>query len=525
MHQKIAIWVLFTLLLNACSGLSLNQQPVPACFKMPSSPTGPDRPNIIFILTDDQDTSSLEYMPRVQQLLVEPGMKLENFFINVTQCCPSRSTFLLGQYSHNTGILRNGGDEGGFKTFFRLGHDDRTFAVGLKSAGYRTLLMGKYLNGYPGAAKKRTYVPPGWDEWYVPVVGDPYTNYNYKLNMNGEIVAFKDQPEDYLTDVLSGLATDFIRRSAGPGQPFFMYVAPYAPHGPATPAPRHKELFSDLSISQDGSFNEADISDKPAHIRDLPPLTDDYLPGINKLYISQLRSLQAVDEMVEQIFITLEQTGELENTFIIYTSDNGFHLGQHRQLDGKLTPYEEDIRVPFVVRGPGVPAGAVRGEIAGNIDLAATFAELAGLELSQNCDGRSLAPLFLGETIPLSDWRQAYLIEYWAGQTRATATDDPAIDGTLEPPDGMVQPGGENDLPNIPPYKALRISNLVYIEYANGEKELYNLQADPYQLQNLAATADPDLIKQLSRWLARLVACKGRTCRQAEQPPTGFVFP
>ena len=237
--------------------------------------------------------------------------------------------------------------------------------------------------------------------------------------------------------------------------------------------------------------------------------------------------------MVEQIVAVLEQTGELENTYIIYTSDNGFHIGEHRQLDGKLTPYEEDIRVPFVVRGPGVPAGVVRSEIAGNVDLAATFAELGGLDLSQNCDGRSLKPLFLGETLALSDWRQAYLIQYWAGQSWVgeVAAEDPFVDGTLEPPDGATQSAGaaqsagEDALPNIPAYKALRIRDLVYIEYDTGEKELYNLRADPYQLENLAAKADAALLEQLSGWLARLSVCKGPSCRQAEQPPSGFTFP
>ena len=533
MHHKVVLFILSVLLLNACSGLSFSREPTPACFKKSSASTETTRPNIIFILSDDQEAASLAYMPLVQRLLVEQGVALDNFFINVPQCCPSRSTILLGQYSHNTGILRNGGEQGGFKTFFRLGKENITIAVGLQSVGYRTVLMGKYLNSYPGAVKKRTYVPQGWDEWYVPVTGNPYSNYNYRLNMNGELVSYQKESEDYLTDVIAGLAVDFIRRRAGPGQPFFVYVAPYAPHGPATPAQRHGALFSDLTLSHAGSYNEADVSDKPAYIRDLPLLPPEYDKGFNGLYVSKLRSLQAIDEMVEQIVAVLEQTGELENTYIIYTSDNGFHIGEHRQLDGKLTPYEEDIRVPFVVRGPGVPAGVVRSEIAGNVDMAATFAELGGLDLSQNCDGRSLKPLFLGETLALSDWRQAYLIQYWAGQSWVgeVAAEDPFVDGTLEPPDGATQPdgaaqsAGEDALPNIPAYKALRIRDLVYIEYDTGEKELYNLRADPYQLENLAAKADAALLEQLSGWLARLSVCKGPSCRQAEQPPSGFTFP
>ncbi len=467
----------------------------------------------------------MDYMPKTHELLVEQGMQLENFFVNVPQCCPSRSTILLGQYSHNTGILRNGGEEGGFKTFFRKGLGDLTVAVGLQASGYYTGLMGKYLNGYPGAVKKRTYIPPGWDEWYVPVTGTPYSQYQYKLNMNGEVVNFHVEPEDYLTDVLSGQAVDFIRRNAPAAQPFFLYVSVYAPHGPATAAPRHVGMFADLSAPRDGSYNEMDVSDKPAYIRELASLTPPYEAGIDSLYIARLQSLQAVDEMVEKVVAALDDAGELDNTYILYTSDNGFHLGQHRQEAGKLSPYDEDVHVPMVVRGPGVPAGTRRGEIASNVDLAATFAEIGGLVPSERCDGRSLLPIFKDQPLAASDWRQAHLTEYWAGQLGPGTDDAQSVDGTLEPPDPDAKTYSEDALPNVPAFKGLRAADFAYVEYASGERELYDLRQDPYQLDNLAATASPQFLEQLSDWLVRLSACAGKSCKQADQAPADLGLP
>jgi N-acetylglucosamine-6-sulfatase len=517
--------LLIFVLLTACTGLNQNSPTQPPCYQKPAAPLSAERPNIVFILTDDQDAASIDYMPETRQLLADQGMQLQNFFVNVPQCCPSRSTILLGKYSHNTGILRNGGDEGGFKTFFRKGLGNATIAVSLQASGYHTGLMGKYLNGYPGAVRKRTYIPPGWDEWVVPVAGTPYSQYQYKLNMNGEIVNFHVEPGDYLTDVLSEQAVDFIRRNALAAQPFFLYLSVYAPHGPATAAPRHAGMFAELSAPRAGSYNEVDVTDKPAYIRNLAALTPPYDAGIDSLYVARLQSLQAVDEMVEQLVTALEEAGELDNTYIIYTSDNGFHLGQHRQEAGKLSPYEEDIHVPMIVRGPDVPAGVTRAEVASNVDLAATFAEMGGLASSDACDGRSLLPIFKDQPLAADEWRQAHLIEYWAGQLGPNSDDAQSSDGTLEPPDPDAKIASEDALPNIPAFKGLRTLDFSYIEYANGEREYYDLQRDPYQLDNLAAMTDPEFLKQLSEWLAHLSTCAGESCRQADQAPAGLNLP
>jgi len=317
-------------LLGACNFVQVEPQKQPGWIAEPEMISSLDRPNIILLLTDDLDSSLVEYMPNLQKLLIQKGVYLDNYFINVPQCCPSRSTILLGEYSQNTGILRNGGSQGGFKTFFKNGLEQETIAVALQKSGYRTGLMGKYLNGYPTDAKKRTYVPPGWDEWYVPSSGTPYSNYFYKLNENGKIVAYQDHPDDYLTDVLSDKAVGFINENSKTSSPFFLFISTYAPHGPFTPAPRHIGELTEKRIQRTGSFNEEDITDKPKYIQNLPALSADNQNALDQLYIARLQSVQAIDEMILRLTETLKSNGAYENTYIIFSSDNGLHLGQHR---------------------------------------------------------------------------------------------------------------------------------------------------------------------------------------------------
>ena len=222
------------------------------------------QPNLILIVTDDQDLDAMAYMPQLRSLLVNQGLTFSNAFVTRSLCCPSRASILRGQYAHNHQIQSNHLPDGGFEKFTELGLDTSTIATWLQAAGYRTVLIGKYLNGIRGSS---TYVPPGWDEWYGAVT-EAY--FNYKLNENGAIVAYGRDPEDYLTDVLSGKATDFIRRTTAP---FFIYLTPHAPHEPAIPAPRHVGAFAGWIAPRPPSFNEADVSDKPTWIRDIPLLT------------------------------------------------------------------------------------------------------------------------------------------------------------------------------------------------------------------------------------------------------------
>lgn len=448
------------------------------------------RPNIILILTDDLDSGSLPYMPRLKALLADRGTTFTNFFVDVSLCCPSRASILRGQYAHNTQIFTNRPPDGGFERFRALGHENSTIATWLQAAGYRTVLLGKYLNGYP-SGDAPTYIPLGWDEWYGVIRGHYF---DYQINENGRVVSYGSNAEDYETDVLARKATDFIRRTAAVA-PFFIYLAPFAPHGPATPAARHQNAFAEVAAPRPPSFNEQDVSDKPRWLRDQPLLTPNQIAQIDELYRKRLQSLLAVDEMIATLIESLQSSGALENTYIFFTSDNGFHLGEHRLPQGKNTAYEEDIHVPLVVRGPNVPAGRALDHLTGNIDLAPTFAELAGAPRPDFVDGRSLAPL-LGSNPPRTEaWRQAFLLELGSpSQARRRRTARPAC-------------------------QAVRTKDYLYVEYVStGERELYNLHDDPYELRSLYVTADRSLLSALSSRLARLRECVGSSCRTAEAP-------
>ena len=377
-------------------------------------------------------------MPKLKSLITDQGLTFTNYFVSMSLCCPSRSTTLRGQYPHNTQILGNQLPTGGFQKFYQLGEEKSTIAVWLQAAGYRTMLAGKYLNGYPEQNNVK-YIPPGWNEWYVAVHGDAYSEFNYTLNENGKQVVYGNKPEDYGTDVYVNKAVDFIQRSAQDGKPFFVYLAPYAPHAPYTPAPRHANLFPDLIAPRTPNYDEADVSDKPAFIRDRPLLTQRQMDMIDQVYRKRLQSLQAVDEGIETIVNTLKANGQLDNTYIFFTSDNGYHLGNHRQVVGKIAPYEEELRVTMIVRGPGVPAGRTLEHLTGNVDLAPTWADLAGAKAADFVDGRSLVPLMRDSPPPLSQWRQAFALENGPDridETGVTATPTPDTEQQLlEPQD------------------------------------------------------------------------------------------
>jgi N-acetylglucosamine-6-sulfatase len=471
-------------------------------------------PNIVFILTDDMDMPLLDYMPKTKELIGKQGVTFDEFFISMATCCPSRSTILRGQYSHNTQIFETELPDGGFEKFYALKEEKSTIAVWLQDAGYKTALFGKYLNGYPNTAKQ-TYVPNGWTEWYSPADGDPYTEFNYTLNENGKLVKYGDTPEDYGTDVYAAKAIDFIQRSVKSGDPFFAHISVYAPHSPYVPAPRHANLFTDLTMSQSPSFNEEDNSDKPWMYSEEPPLSSDNLAKMKKIYPKRIQSMQAVDEMVENVVKTLDSLDALDNTYIFFTSDNGFHMGEHRLLPGKNTAFEEDIHVPLLVRGPKIPAGSTVNALAGNVDFASTFADIAGIDVPNFVDGRSLLPLLTGSTP--DGWRQAFLLERGL------------LDEAAYTPDVFVSAGYMTGLrePLDSPYKSkldrayrgLRTQNYAFVRYGDNTLELYNLKNDPHQLDNIAGSTSPDLLNQLQNWLESLRHCTGASCREIEAQP------
>lgn len=448
----------------------------------------------------------------IDSLLAKQGTVFLNNFVNISLCCPSRITTLRGQYAHNTRIYGNALPLGGFDKIHADGLENSTVATWLQAAGYRTALFGKYLNGYP-AEDAPNYIPPGWSYWVSPNKGDPYQEYNYSLNENGATVSYGNGSKHYLVDVLSEKTIGFIKYSVKnfSRQPFFIYLAPYVPHGPATPAPRYANAYTDVHVPRTGSFNEKDVSDKPAWVGNLPKLTDEQIVKMDDLYRKRLQSMGAVEDLVRKLIITLRETKQLGNTYIFFTSDNGFHQGQHRLPSGKNTAFEEDIHVPLVVRGPGVPAGRVVKEITANVDYAPTFAAIAKITPPDFADGRSLLPLLSGQKP--KRWRQALLLEHKGPSLTA-----PAMNGLREPQDPYdIQAviTGES-----PVFTGLRTADsMTYVEYETGERELYDLAVDPKQLTNSYANADPLLKAQLSRWLASLRNASGKALRKLEALP------
>jgi N-acetylglucosamine-6-sulfatase len=472
------------------------------------------RPNIVFVLTDDQDLvlGSLDFMPRTRDLIARQGVTFADHFVPLSLCCPSRSTILTGIYPHNHKVYTNFPPDGGFERFDELGLEETTMATALHAAGYRTALFGKYLNGYPGT-EDATHVPPGWDEWASPVSGSPYAAYRYKLNENGKLVKYGSTAGDYMTDVLAGKAVDFVRRAAAGGQPFFLYLATYAPHKPSTPAKRHIGLFPGIQAPRTPSFNEGDVRDKPARMRGLRRLNKGQIGAIDVLYRKQMQSLQAVDEAIAGLVTALQETGQLANTYVVFTSDNGFHMGQHRLEPGKYTPYETDVHVPLFIRGPGVPAGTTVTSLTSSVDLAPTFAELAGADLPLAPDGRSLVPFLRGQTP--AGWRQAALLEQFEFPPGLVAASQ--VSQALEPPDSQ-------DLKAVfdyPAHLGLRTAAYKFVEYGTGEREVYDLRSDPDETANLTSRLPRSWLMQLSKIVHDLGRCAGGTCRQLEaaEPP------
>ena len=444
--------------------------------------SGAKPPNIVLILSDDEDLGIHPYMPRVKQLIEDRGTVFDNFFVPYPLCAPSRASILRGQYPHNTLVLGNWAPEGSFLTFRRLKREESTIATWLQAAGYRTALYGKYLNDY----RETDAPPPGWDEWHAGNA-DAYDNVDYKLNVNGKVEVHGDAPEDYLTDLIARRAADHIRRFSADGRPFFLYVAPFSPHSPYNPAGRHRDMFAEVDLQRPPSFEESDVSDKPSFIRELPHLRNDEIDEIRAHHRRRLQCLQSVDELVETLVRTLGETGELESTYIVYTSDNGFHLGLHRMMEGKDTAFEEDIRVPFAVAGPGIAKGRRIEAMSLTTDLAPTFAEWAGAEAPDFVDGRSMVPLLHDPTVP---WRRSFLI-----QRQGLESDE-----RLKPANAL----------------AIRTETHTYVAYNNTERELYDLVKDPYQLKNIEPAADKALIDALATRLTEIRACRGSECRDTE---------
>ena len=515
----------FLLFATGCSGSESTQEEASTQPEGTESSQGAEessaQPNIVFVLADDLDLASVQKMPEINSLLRDGGASFENTFVSHPICCPSRATILTGLYVHNHKVISNNYySGGGFQRFVEEGHEKNSIAVGLQEHGYQTAFFGKYLNEYPG--ENPTHVPPGWDEWYGKLQEQDL--YNYEINENGEEVYYGNETEDFFTDVLSGQATEFVGRAAPEDQPFFAYVAPTAPHAPATPAERHKGAFAEEEISHPPSYDEEDVSDKPSTIRrGAKRITEEEASDIDDYHRQRLESMLAVDEMVGSLVEALEAAGELENTYIFFTSDNGWQQGEHRIRSGKNRVYEESVRVPLFVRGPGVPAGSKMQKLTLNTDFAPTFAELAGIE-GFPADGRSLLPLLGDEEPSSSSWRSSVLLEKLPQEDSSEeAKGEGVVAGKAKGKNGAggVSKAGAGGVPKARAggqlaFEAVRTETYKYVEYDNGDIELYDLEADPNELESIHESADPLLTEDLKARLETLKSCSEEGCREAE---------
>jgi N-acetylglucosamine-6-sulfatase len=454
-----------------------------------AGPAAHARPNIVFVLTDDLSWDLLPYMPEVRRLQRD-GMTFRQFMVADSLCCSSRATIFTGEFPHNTGVLGNVPPVGGYQAFRRNGDLSRSVAVALQHAGYRTALFGKYLNDYHPF---RAGLDPGWDDWLASSYA--YSGFGYEQSDDGHAEIAGYRPRDYVTDMLSRHALRFIRSTAG-RQPFFAMISTYAPHKPFVPAPRDRRLFRHLRLPRRAGF-DAPSTHPPRWLGRRPPLTARQKRGLVRDFRERARSVQAVDDMIRRLRATLRAAGVARNTYIVFTSDNGFHLGQHRLTDGKRTAFDEDIRVPLIVVGPHVRRGRATSAMTGTVDLAPTFERWAGLHADGSRDGRALAPLLRGRRP--AHWRRALLIEHF---------DDRVVTGD---PDAQ---GWAQGRPTT--YAALRTRWTTYVQYADGEREFYDRRRDPAELHNVADRLGRAGLARLSAALAGYRECRGeRECSAA----------
>ena len=479
------------------------------------------QPNVVMVMTDDQtvDQMSRETMPKTTKLVYSRGTNFKQAIATTPLCCPSRASLLTGQYAHNHGVLEN--------DYSLLRDEDSTLPVWLQAAGYRTIHVGKWMNRYKRTRGPNT-IAPGWDEWHTAL--ERYSYYDYALRINGRKKTYGDKPDDYLTRVLSEIAVRQVEKAAG-RRPFYLQLDQYAPHiapgdqdrchKAAVPDPRDYDRFTDAELPGSPNFNEADVSDKPSFIQTLKSLKRKKIRDLERRYGCGLASLRGVDRGVADLFKALERTGELDDTAVIFISDNGFYYGEHRIPDAKQNPYEEALRIPLAMRLPaslGADQPGSVGELVGNIDVVPTILDLAGAApctadgACRTLDGRSLMPYLTGQAGVIPSDRAL------AVELQRIALNAPVLGG------------------RACTYTGVRAPNHLYVHHTEAlnprtracepvdETELYDLAEDPFELDNRhgAAAGSPDAITEatLAERAAMLHDCAGIEGRDP-LPPSG----
>jgi arylsulfatase A-like enzyme len=489
------------------------------------------RPSIVVIQLDDQDLHDLgatyrdhtgrrvSVLSNIRRLMIDAGVSFSHYYVSVPVCCPSRAALLTGRYARNNGVLTNVGATGGFDAYSH--HDlHSNVAIWLQKAGYRTIHVGKFLNGY---SSRPPTVPPGWSDWQT-LATDPSTSYyyGYRFNSNGHLSRLygdrsyatvdsarcpqrSPRPCKYVTDVLTTKALQALNATSS-GRPLYLqldYTAPHVddngPIGPPPP-PRYLHTLAGIKAPRGVGFNEADVSDKPSYVRRTPRLSPDDIRRVDFRYEARLESERAVDDGLGAIIHLLDRLGRLPHTYVFLTSDNGYFQGEHRFDTGKFLPYETADHMPMVVRGPGIPAGQRSDALSANIDLAPTLLQIAGGHPTRSLDGLSLLP-FARE--PSLQTRRAVLLEDFTNAPSQNAGDSSGSPSSRVPH----------------AYTGIRVGPYKFIQYASGERELYNLNLDPHEVHSLAA--DPRY-RRVVAWLAArlkpLAACSGSPCRRPVGP-------
>lgn len=518
------------LALLAAAGMSLSLAvPTGGADLAHAAPAEVDMPNIVFVLLDDFSTEIVQYMDGLQGL-ANQGVSFSNFITSAPLCCPSRASILTGKYPHNTGVLNNDWPNGGITGFLDEGLQDATVGVYLDQAGYRTGFMGKFLNGYRpigGGGQEsgepvypRKYVPPGWDEWFA--TGAAYQSFTYKMvaKIDDDVsnVTFKGPAEsNYVTDVLADRAVDFIGRNAATG-PFFLTVNTFAVHGnPAggdpegrrgprfPPAPRDRPLTDtrpdgwaaptfeggDCGDPVDGGCDDVAFPDPSwgDSFNALPENAPFWYPDppykmgpkeireLEQQHIDRVRMSQSIDDLIDDVRLALETAGVLDNTYLVVTSDNGYHLGQHAIGEGKSTPYTDDVVTPLIVVPPGGTEPSTVSRMVQNVDFLPTFLRLAHQAPPADVDGRSFGAAIDDAQLD-EGLRQGALIEF-NGIGERNFRDNPDTEREL----GY----------SAPKYHALRTVDYLYVDYSHldltlprrAHAEYYDLATDPDEMHNL----------------------------------------
>ncbi|KAK8135137.1 hypothetical protein PG984_007149 [Apiospora sp. TS-2023a] len=477
--------------------------------------------NVVIVMSDDQDRllGSMDYMPVVQKMMGD-GVEFENHYGTISNCCPSRATFLRGQAAHSTNITHVRPPGGNYDKWRLAGEDKNYLPHWIKKAGYKAEYVGKFLNGYSQA---NYHIPPkGWD--HVDALIEPYINdyNNVIMSQNGE------RPVQYRgfhsNDVVRIKAIDRLQCLLDAEDPFFMAIMPYAPHvagqQPPTPQARHADKFADATAPRFANWNPSDKiqKTKSVFLKDLKLMDSEAEASADRLFRGRIRAIQGVDEIIEDVLAKLEEKGQLDNTYVIFTTDNGYHIGAHRLPGGKALPYIQDTNLPLVVRGPGIPGGVKSKVASAHLDFAPTFLDIMGLDKSEwpeFLDGRSLLEEWknpVPEVKPeVGSAREIINIEFWG-------------DKIVEIPEYAGMKLTNNS------YKTLRIvseeSSWMFLNWCTNEMELYNITADPWEINNLArgevTNEHKRLINRLNSILMVTKSCTKDSCRDpwsALQPP------